>query len=271
MTVYIEYVILDNFVIDYMLLKATFALINTRVKKGRLLFCAFLGAVVALIFPIIQVHTLILTVIKIALGLLLPLIATKYKSAKRYYITAVLFITLTFATGGAIIGAFNIFGLSYSNELSVALMFLPVYAVIKAIVSAVKFIYRRKEVIKNVRRVTLSVGRERVEAEGFMDTGNMLFDGDTPVVVCNKELATKLINGLPKMGKLEYATADGKAEMTVIKNVELRIYFSDGQNKIYKVSLGVARGDIGMGYDVILHPTLMEVCDERTCDIERVS
>ncbi len=270
MTVYIEYVLFNNFVIDYLLLKATFALTNLPAKRGWLFLCAFLGAGIALVFPLIKAHAVILTLLKIFTGLLLILIANKYKTAKEYYINAVIFIFLTFAVGGAVIGIYELFGLDFSSEPIIALTALPAYAVIKAVTSAVKYIYRKKEIIKNVCDLWLCLGKETLSVRGFIDTGNFLYDGDTPVIVCDKKIAIKLFGvTLPKIAKLSYSTADGKAEMSVIRGVE--IYFKDEPNKIYNVTLGVARGSVGTGYDVILHPALMEDNNERICSIKRVS
>ena len=55
MTVYIEYVLIDNFIIDYLLLKTSLALSGVMVKRARLFFCAFLGAGFALLLPVISV------------------------------------------------------------------------------------------------------------------------------------------------------------------------------------------------------------------------
>ena len=54
MIVYIEYVLIDNFIIDYLMLKATFNLTGMPVKKRRLFLCAFLGAAIALMYPLMQ-------------------------------------------------------------------------------------------------------------------------------------------------------------------------------------------------------------------------
>lgn len=259
MTVYIEYVIIDNFVIDYLLLKAAFTLTNTSVVKGRLFFCAFLGAAVALVYPLLQLHALLLSAIKIVTGLLIALLAADYKSVKHYYINAALFITLTFATGGAVIGIFNLAGLDYSAEFSVAFMILPAYAVIKALTAVAKYIYRRKDIVARTYPCELVLNDKTVRTDGFLDTGNMLYDGDSPVIVCNKEVAFKLIDKtLPKIKRIECNTVNGKSVMPALKLTAVKIYSGDNPNIIYNVTLAVTRSPVGTGYGVILHPALME-------------
>ena len=120
MTVYIEYVFIDNLIIDYLLFKATFTLTGNGYNKGRLLFCAFLGGVFALLYPLISAHTVIVTVIKVLFGLLIMLLANSYRTKKNFYVNTVVFFGLTFLVGGAIIGVFSLLGLEYSAEFSIA-------------------------------------------------------------------------------------------------------------------------------------------------------
>ena len=95
MTVYIEYVLIDNLVIDFLLLKATFALTSIDYKRGRLFLCAFLGAIIALIYPLIHIK-IVSTLIKVLSGFLLTALAVKYKNKKSYFINTAIFFTFTF-------------------------------------------------------------------------------------------------------------------------------------------------------------------------------
>ena len=126
MTVYVEYVLIDNLVIDYLLLKATFALTGINYARGRLFVCAFFGAIVALVYPLITNKALSL-IIKVLTGFLITLLAVKYRSKKEYCVNTALFFCLTFLSGGAFIGVCSILGIDYSSEFSIAVMILPVY------------------------------------------------------------------------------------------------------------------------------------------------
>ncbi|MBE7086773.1 MAG: hypothetical protein E7369_00550 [Clostridiales bacterium] len=258
MTVYIEYVLIDNFVLDYLFLKATFHLTNIPSSKGRLLFCAFLGSVFALIYPLIRLGSVGTAVIKILFGLLLTLISGKFKTKKEYYVCTLIFFCLTTLTGGGIIAVYNLIGLNYSSELSIGLMILPAYAILKIVLAVIKYIYSRKAVVQNVYKCELSLGGRVVVTDGFMDTGNMLYDGDTPVIVCDKRVAKELFSGdtLPKIKRITFSTVSGKSTMMAITINSIKIYF-DGHENIYnKVTLGVAKNSVGTGYGVILHPAL---------------
>lgn len=261
MTVYIEYVIIDNLIIDYMILKATFALTGKTVTRGRLFLCAFLGAMVALIYPLIGLSGIILTAIKILSGLLIVLCAGRFKDFREYYISVSVFFLYTFITGGAVIGLFNLFNLNYSEEVSVALMALPVGIVINALSAVIRFIYRRKEVRALIYKVSLTLNGKTVFASGFMDTGNALYDGDRIVIVCNKRFFTEFIgDGVlkVKLKKIKVGTVNGDKLNFAVDLDVFKIYIKDEPNIFNKVTLCATEGSVGEGYDLILHPALLE-------------
>ncbi len=261
MTVYIEYVIIDNLIIDYMILKATFALTGKTVTRSRLFLCAFLGVAVALLYPLISVSGVILTAVKIFSGLLIVLCAGRYKDFREYYISVTVFFVYTFITGGAIIGLFNLFGLNYASEYSVSLMALPVGIVINALSAVIRFIYRRKEVRALIYKVSLTLNGKTVFASGFMDTGNALYDGERIVIVCDKRFFTEFIgDGVlkVKLKKIKVGTVNGDKLNSAAELDLFKIYIKDEPNIFNKVTLCVAEGSVGEGYDLILHPALLE-------------
>ncbi len=259
MTVYIEYVLIDNLLIDYMLLKATFLITGNGYKKGRLLFCAFLGAGFALLFPLLKLPNALIFVLKILSGILIVLLSAKFKNVRALYVNTAVFLALTFAIGGAIMGIYGMAGLGLTTEISVALVFLPAFILIRALSGVVKFIYRRKEVASLTVDCELVINGESVKLKGFFDTGNGLYDGDSPIIVCEKKLFMKLFakgKKLPVLKKIEFATVAGKSQMFVAKIDLVKIYNGQTVNIFNNVTLGVSGGSVGQGYDVILHPSL---------------
>ncbi len=266
MTVYIEYVLIDNFIIDYLMLKASFSLTATKVSRVRLLFCAFLGALFALFYPLLSVNALLLTVIKICFGLLLVLLAGKFKSKKDYYVTAVTFFAYTFLTGGAVIGVFNLLSIPYSTEISIAIMVVPVYFIFTAITSVVKFLYRQKDINCYLRDIEISAFGVIKKGVGFYDTGNELYDGDKPVIVCGRSFAKELFSrdiGKIKLKKLAVSTVNGIEQNFAFNIDEIKIYNGDEPNIFNNVTVCVSKQRVGRNYDVILHPALKEKKDEQ--------
>ncbi len=269
MTVYFEYVLIDNFVIDYLLLKTTFEIVGKTFSKKRLIFCSLLGAILSLIFPLISIE-MIKIPLKICCGLFLTLISNAYNSKKEYYVVTVIFFALTFALGGAIIGVYQIFNIDYSHEISIALMFLPVYILLKGIVVVVKFLYRRKDVMRLVCKISLRLGEVEIEGKGFLDTGNGVFYNDRPVIFCGKSLAKKFFKGsnLPKMQTITVNTVNGQSKNIAFTLDEFKVWEGDEPNIYSNVMLCVLSEANWSGYEVILHPALMEVKNGQTaCDV----
>lgn len=258
MTVYIEYVLIDNFVIDFILLKLTLQILGYRPKVARLFLCALFGAVLALVSPLLYFNVILLSTFKIMSGLLIFCFSTKFTSAKDFYRGVLFFFFLTFLLGGAIIGVYNIFNLDYNSEFSIATIIVPVYLLAKAVGSLIRYFYRRKNIESRVYFATIKVKEKAVRLKGFVDTGNMLYDGDNPVIIMGVKNAKKLLDGFTKIKYLEYGTVSGKAKMTIIENATVEIYSDKGERIINKVSVGVSKENIGSEYQVILHPDTLK-------------
>ncbi len=272
MTVFIEYVLIDNFVIDYMLLKATFAVTGYPYSKGRLFLCAFLGSIFALFYPLLPISGVLLSAIKILFGMILVLIPAKLKSIKRYYIMLAVFLLLTFLLGGAIMGTYLLFGVKNSSEFLVTTVFIPAYLLIKCIVNVVKSLYKQKDVKALQRTVEICFGDLKLKGIGFFDTGNGLFDGENPVIVCSKNFAKQIfcrVDLLKCAKQLAFKTVSGESKMLSFSLDNIVIYNEDKVNIFSNVTLCVAKGGVGVGYDVILHPALMED-DYDKCDNKQI-
>jgi hypothetical protein len=241
-----------------MLLKATFATTGKPVSRRRFFLVSALGALFALFFPLIEGVAIVGVLYKISTGLLMVLLALKHFTFRSYYITAITFITLTFLTGGAIMGVFNILGIDYSSEISIALMFTPVYLLIKIFRCVIKYFSKRNALKTFLYQVKIKNGKKEILAQGFLDSGNTVYDRDSPVVFLTKRLAKKLVseNSIKNPPfKMEIVTVSGKTSKTAFKTQSLEIYI-DGVANIFKnVTVCVADDRAFDGYELILHPT----------------
>ena len=275
MTVYIEYVLIDNFVIDFLLLKSALMTTATPTNKKRLVFSALLGAGLALFYPLIEHVKLISVTVKILCAILMVLVSAKHRNIRSFYLTSLLFLVYTFISGGAITGLFNLFNIEYSNEISIAFMIAPVYLVLKVAFSIIKHLVKSREVLSNCVKIEIEHGKRKIGGVGFFDTGNCAFDGDRPIIVCGKAFALKLLgSGMGKVSikKVEIITVNGKSQNSAIELDKLWIYNGDEPNIFNNVTLCVSKYFIGDGYDVILHPSLMEdLNDKRDFEIKKVS
>ena len=274
MIVYIEYVLIDNLVISYLLLKATFVLTGNKVSKGRLFLSSIFGTGMAFIYPLIS-NQIISFAIKILTAIVMILLGFSTKAIRSYYIALITFLALTFMTGGAITALTNLFSIDESNEILIAVVVLPAYILIKALTELVKYFYRRKRIENYTCPCELKIKDQVLTVKGFVDTGNNLYDGDKPVVICDINLAKELIFSLvplPKIKELEFRTVSGIDKMKAVDLDEIKIFYSKDMHINNNVTLGISRNGVGEGYDIILHPALVEGKEnESNIDIKKVS
>lgn len=255
MIVYVEYVFIDNLVIDYLIFKLTFYIVGVNYKKWQVILCSILGGAFALIYPLLSVNATLLSIIKVLFGIFLVSISAKYKSLKEFYLTTILFFSLTFFMGGVVSGIFSLFNIPI-EETSIALMIIPCYAVSKLIFSLVGFFYKRKDVAPYIYVVELKIFNYSYKLRGFLDTGNGVYSKNCPVIFCERNLFNKLLKkataeNLKNIKKINIQTVTGEKNFMSIKLTSLTLIFSDKLNIYNNVILAVSDKSIGNGYDLI--------------------
>lgn len=259
MTVYVEYVFIDNFVIDLLLIYSAFKITGKDVSRVRLIVCSLLGATFALFYPLITENIFIVTAAKILFGLFLTFCAAKFSCPKDYAAFTAVFLGLTFFVGGLIIGVFSLFGLDYSSEYSIGLMILPVYIALRAVKRLVTFFYRKKDLAGLIVPVEIVCGEKTVWVKGFFDTGNGLYADFSPVIIVSKNVVAPLLdlNLIRNAKYLPITTAVGEDKKISFKPDAVVIYSGEKKNIFNNVRVCVVDKTFA-GYDAILHPALME-------------
>ena len=264
MTVYVEYVFLDNFAADFMLIGTALKITGKTVPRARLVVCALSGAGFALLYPLLANNAFIVTAAKILFGLFLSFCAAKFSSVKDYAVFTAVFFGLTFFVGGIVIGAFSLLGLDYSTEYSVALMFLPVFLSVRAVNRLVRYFYRRKDVVPFICDAEIFAGGKSVRVKGFFDTGNGLYDGFSPVILVSKRAIKPVLGAaLFKTAKylsLSTALCDGRK---ISFKPDALVIYSDGEKNIFNNVRVCVVNKTFDGCDAILHPALTEKKNER--------
>ena len=79
MEVYIEYVLLDNLIINSVLLDFTNKTLKLKVNKFRIFLSAMLGTIVAIILPFVKLSNSILVILKVILCICMSAILKNHK------------------------------------------------------------------------------------------------------------------------------------------------------------------------------------------------
>lgn len=190
MNVYVEYVVLDNFVFDTLLLWAVALTLRLSYKRWRLFAGGAVGAGCAVASTF--VHGFWLYLLKGACLILMCVVAVGF--GKKLFWHILLTVAYTFVLGGAITGLFNLFKIDYVNsdgqfyQMKVPLF---VYAIAVALVAFLCYsivIYVKNAKKSAPYRVKVQIELDKTyTVEGFCDSGNTLTHNGVPVCFVTKK------------------------------------------------------------------------------------
>ena len=139
-------------------------------------------------------------------------------------------------------------------------MIAPVCIILRICTSVIKYVYCKRHVTRLTYQVEITALNNTVISQGFLDTGNLLYDGFSPVIVISK----KLFNLLMKDGSIagiktqKITTVNGEQEKISFKCQKLCVKSEEGKNIFNNVTAVVTKNFNVDGVDVLLHPALME-------------
>lgn len=260
MEAYIEYVILDNFAVDLLIMLIVIKLLRLDLIKIRLFLCVLLGTAGAVIMPIVPF--VIAVIIRIMLAPLMCIIATRYSSVRQYILTLVVMVMVTFAIGGAILGIFN---MTVSDNYLI--MHYPQGGIIGLTVLGVLFVsyvllqlemsLRIGRNAKSYYLVGIEIDGVEHLMKGFYDSGNSLYDkGLRPVVIASLK-HRMLVETLVENDELDYTTISGKKRTKSYIISKVKIYIKGQVNTLYNISAIVSQTSFNH-YDLLLHKDMIK-------------
>ncbi len=276
MDVYIEYVIIDNFVLTYCICALSHRLIRTRGRFWRDALAAVVGTAVAVLYPFIG-NVYVTLAVKIALCAVMTLICYP---PKRFLRGATSILLATFLFGGV---TFCIGYIRYGDvqrALTLPATGLPLGAVV-GVGLVVLYLFRRlatkrhkiADCVDFTGRMDIAYNGFRVTCTAFLDSGNRVCDTVTglPVVVLGMRVGMKLLTdeqlsqvmlGKPVAGgRFEtFRTAAGQGKILLVKPQKITLYVMDKENILDNVMLGLSfsRFHDAEEYDAILSPTVLQ-------------
>lgn len=266
MQVYIEYVIIDNLIMDYLLLKLTCALLQVKSCKFNLVLGAVLGAIIASFVPLLRVNRAMEFIIKLILGCAVALVGAKHKSLFGYFKFFNLFVLLTFLMGGAILGIYSLLGVDVADLNLQKPSLLPVginllcayllYVIIKRIsLSVVKKLQH-----STYCDVELTAHGSTVKLRAFIDSGNTLIDAKSGlrVIVTTPRVAKVLFGqGEKPFRYMPITTASGFGFIGLYELDEVLVK-SSGKARFFSCELGVSNAlRDNPDFDVIIGSNLL--------------
>lgn len=264
MTVYIEYAILDNLIIDYLLLKGSVRLMKLKASRLFILLSAATGTAFAVILPLFDISEAYSFLLKIACAALMCFIAAKHRSARDYVLHFNVFLLTTFVTGGAAFGIMYLTGINYSVESYYQAKAIPVGITILLAYLFVLFVKAfTKRIVDGALTACGLIDCEIVikgvnfKVKAFYDSGNILEDKKTglPVVIADKKTFKKISERVMMIKKsdLFIVSAGSRFSLPVYKIDYVRIklkkntYLKDAVLAVSENLSGISGADILIG------------------------
>ena len=148
MEVYVEYVMLDNLIINCIIIVLVEELLGDKYNRFNLWLSVIFGTVMAIVFPLLKIRNLYLIFLKILVGIIMVLILKKYATFRRFLTTCIVLFIMTFLMGGVCYGINQILGLKTSvRQLIIGGFEFPIS--IFVLVSAMVFWIVKKVVERN--------------------------------------------------------------------------------------------------------------------------
>jgi len=260
MKVYIEIVILINFIIDFILLFGVCLILRRQTNLKRLLISSLVGSI-TIICMFYNLSSILLFIIKLFISLIMVIICCKFESIK-YTLQNIFYLyTLSIILGGGIY-LISIEVISKYSELSflsngiylnfiILLVFSPLIIYVY-----IKQIKQIKNVYSNYYNIDIYLkDNTKTSLTGYLDTGNHLVDPykNRPIILVNKN---KIDFNYDNILLVPYDTLNNHGLLKCI--VPDKIYIdSVGIKKNFLI--GISEEDINIeGVDCILHSSLME-------------
>lgn len=188
MIIYIDLLIIVNFLFDFLLLLTVNIALKRYAKIYRLVLASLFGEL-TLLSLFIPISSIVFTILKIMMGLIMVSIAFGYKNLK-YFLYNVIYLYMTSIILGGFIYYLNIefANINYLILLLIAPLILYIFIKsIKGLKEIKNYYYKVKIMFDNNFELNLT---------GFLDTGNKLIDPITnkPIILINKKKIKGCIN-----------------------------------------------------------------------------
>lgn len=257
MKIYLDLVMILNFLIDFILLLSVKIILKRNIKLNKIILGSFIGGL-SILLLFFNINSLFLFFTKIIISILMIITSFGYKNIK-YTLVNFLYLYMSSIILGGFLYLLNIqfsykhIGVIFiNNGLSVNFIFLLITSPI-IIYIYIKQTKSLRYNYSNYYTIEIYLNRKKYKYTGYMDSGNTLTDTLTKksVILIDKR---KLLFNIKEFRLIPYMTISGSSMIKVIKITKLVF-----NNKEYKnVLLGIIDKIELDGVEVILNRKLLE-------------
>lgn len=285
MIIYVEQVLIDNFIINLFIILTLKAILRAKINKINMVLSSLLGSVIALLLPLFDFNLIINSLVKILLSLVMVIILKKFVKLKEYILYYLTFLLITFLYGGACLFILMCFDKNFkinnftTYSLPLGVIVLIVFFIMIVIKNIFKNFYNRKKINNYVYKIVIENNTQKDELLGFLDSGNTLVDSLTnkPITVVNysslknvlKDVSitdiilnkeTKLNKFFKNVHVIETSSiGNNKNKILIIEVEKLEIYLDNSVNIINNAIIGLTLKNFinDLGYNALLNSKLI--------------
>ena len=196
MTIYIDIIIVENLIMNYIILYATGLISKNKIYYLRIFFASLIGAIYVATQYISNLAIYSNTIIKIILSIIMVLIAFNPQDMKKMFKQLLLFYLTTFTFGG--VATYLIYVLKPENIIIENGMFVGTYvlkvifmgAILGSIILIISFKMSKNKMTRKdmICQIKIKLNQKEKILNAIVDTGNMLKEPITgnPVIVVEK-------------------------------------------------------------------------------------
>lgn len=279
MEVYIEYVILDNLVINTLIIILTLKTLKSlKINKVRVLLSSMVGTVFAIMLPYISLPYTIMILLKISLGIIMTTIFYTPTSFKDFMASTLLFFTYTFVLGGVCFGIIFLFNNNITiSSYTLHNFNLPISLFLSIFIIYAYFLYKLVTFTKHLHTTSnlyytliLKHNNKSYYLKGFLDTGNQLRHEAQPITLINIRSFCKIfkvplenivLNKVP-LEQLKDPTyikiqaLTGSNNLLIFKVQELTVKLNKTEVSHKDIYLGLAKTNFNNKFDCLLNPIM---------------
>ena len=229
MTIYVDIVLIENLIMNYIIILATGIILKVKIKHIRIILASLLGAIYSIVAYISPLGIYSSLILKLLLSIIIVYISFNSQSIKQLLKHVVIFYMTSFVFGGAAFALIYIVkpqDILMKNGLflgtyplkTVILGAMIAFIVIITAFSIVKSKISKKDMFCDIE---IKLNEKIVKTKAMIDTGNMLKEPitNTPVVVVEHTLLyecipKEILNNLENIlgGDFEKITEDIRNE-----------------------------------------------------------
>ena len=238
--IYIDELIILNFIIDFLILKTTSSILKLNTKTSRLIISSIVGEI-SLLYLFINFDNIELTLFKLSIGVIMNLISFGYINLKDFIKNLLYFYMFSFFLGGTL----------YYLKIESLVKYKYYLLLIPIIMNILKKLaYNLKNIIKLRHKVTIYLKNGNIlYLNGYMDTGNTLVEPYTNknVIIINKDIKEKFF-------LVPFKTIENSSLLKCFKPKKVYI---DGIGERNDIVVGVTNKKFN-GFNCLLNYNLME-------------